>query len=203
MVYDNKHSSMYGSILKTGDILMKNLTTFFTMRKLVLSLILTIGSFLTLPAYAWPEVDHMNMCGAAAKTVRAYGGSFRGWQAHDNFVGYRNRAGYYYRNNCPETVAPVKKVAKKTYKKPAKKVYKKRVKKVRIAKSSKARKFKRRVKYDEHADCARVDRMNGYGSAVVVKRGNAYRPAAQVVYQSSPAKVNYRKRPRAYNYFKK
>lgn len=182
---------------------MKNLTTFFTMRKLVLSLILTIGSFLTLPAYAWPEVDHMNMCGAPVKTIRAYGGNFRGWPARDNFVGYLKRAGYYYRTNCPNTSAPVKKVAKKTYKKPAKKAYKKRVKNVRIAKSSKARTSKRRVKYDEHADCARVDRMNSYGSAVVVKRANTYRPAAQVVYQSTPVKVNYKKRPRVYNYFNK
>jgi len=159
-------------------------------KRLILSLLLTIGSFLTLPAYAWPEVDHMNMCGGAAKTVRAYGGNFRGWAAHDNYIAYRGKA-YYLRSNCPTTVAPVKKAAKK-------KVVKRKVaaKPVRIAKSSKAKAFKRTVKYDLHADCVQVDRMNSSGPAVRQVR-RAYKPT----------RVAYRKpaRPaqRTYNYFKK
>jgi len=168
-----------------------------TIRKLVLSLILTIGSLFTLPSYAWPEVDHMNMCGAAAKTSRVYSGNFKGWQARDQYVNSKRRAGYYYRSNCPGIVAPTKKVVRKarkvrrkakrrsTYvtkcryvkrcvkvKRSKKRVYrKKRAKRYsRIARSSKARRFKRTVKYDKHADCVRVDRVNGAGSAVRTAR---------------------------------
>ncbi|HIQ15175.1 MAG TPA: hypothetical protein EYH38_06355 [Leucothrix sp.] len=162
-----------------------------TIRKLVLSIILTFGSFLSLPSYAWPEVDHMNMCGPAAKISRTYGGEFKGWQSRDRYVANNRRAGYYYRNNCPETVAPVKKIVKKVRKvRKSKKrsryvtkcKYVKRCRKVKrtkkrvskkypyIAKSSKARKFKRTVKYDKHADCVQVDRVNTTGSAVKVVR---------------------------------
>jgi len=166
-------------------------------RKLVLSLILTIGSLFTLPSFAWPEVDHMNMCGAAAKTSRVYAGNFKGWQARDNYVAGKARAGKYYRTNCPEIVAPVKKVVRKArkvrknkrrsayvtkcrYVKKCTKVKRSRSKRAsrkkrakrypRIARSSKARRFKRKVKYDKHADCVRVDRVNGYGSPVRVVR---------------------------------
>jgi len=161
-------------------------------RKLVLSLILTIGSLFTLPGYAWPEVDHMNMCGAAAKTSRVYSGNFKGWQARDQYVESKRRAGYYYRTNCPGIVAPTKKVIRKArkvrrkvrrrraytkcyyvkrcvkVKRGKRRVYrKKRAKRYpRIARSSKARRFKRTVKYDKHADCVRVDRVNRAGSAV-------------------------------------
>ena len=139
--------------------------------KWLLSLFLLIASLLTLPAYAWPEVDHMNMCGAPVKVDRAYAGGFRGWPAHDIYVNYKRRAGYYYRTNCPGIKAPVK--AKKVYKK--KPVYKKRIvkrasKKLRIARSSKTKRFLRKVKYDKHADCVRVDAMNRLGPAVRVVR---------------------------------
>ncbi len=161
---------------------MNNLMT----KKLLLPLLLTFASLFSLPAFAWPEVDHMNMCGTAVKVDRSYGGNFRGWPAHDNFINYKKRAGYYFRNNCPTIKAPIKS-AKKTYKKVVKK-------KARIAKSSKAKAFRRSVKYDEKADCARVDRMNGVGSAVVVKR-TARRAPTRVTFRT-PAK-------RRYNYFRK
>ena len=140
------------------------------MKGLSLALLLILGSFLTLPAHAWPEVDHMNMCGAPAKVVQAYGGAFRGWQAHDKYIANKNRTGYYYKTNCPQTVASVKAKPVKT-KKVAKKAIKKRVivkkrKSVRIAKSRKAKSFKRKVKYDLHADCVRVDRLNSYGASI-------------------------------------
>ena len=143
-----------------------------TIKRLIMALILTLGGLISLPSYSWPEVDHMNMCGAAAKVDRTYGGNFKGWAARDQFVTQKRRAGAYYRANCPKTVAPVKKVAKKkVYAKKEKRTYKKKVvRKVRIAKSSKAKSFRKKVKYDEHADCVRVDRMNGYGSAVKVVR---------------------------------
>ena len=127
---------------KYGDL---NVMKLFSMKKWMLGLVLTLGSFLTLPAYAWPEVDHMNMCGSPTKAVQA---GFTNWAQYDRYVAKRGNA-YYLRTNCPNIVAPVKKVAKKTYRK-------------RFAKSLKAKSFKRRVKYDEKADCARVDRMNGY-----------------------------------------
>lgn len=164
-----------------------NIRTKRTIKSSVLTLIFALASFLTLPAYAWPEVDHMNMCGPAAKSVRAYNGGFQGWRVHDNYVSKRG-SGYYLKTMCPKTVAPVKKAYKK-----------KVVKKTRIAKSSSAKKFKRTVKYDEHADCARVDRMNGYGAAVKAK--SAYSPARVVAYKTKTVR---KARPaRSYNYFKK
>ena len=139
------------------------------MKKLSLTLLLILGSFLTLPAHAWPEVDHMNMCGAPAKVVQAYGGEFRGWQAHDKYVAYKNKAGYYYKTNCPQTVAPVKAKPIKAKKVAKTRVIVKKRKPVRIAKSNKAKSFKKKVKYDMHADCVRVDRMNSYGATVKKK----------------------------------
>ena len=137
-------------------------------KKLLLSLFLTIGSLLSSSVYAWPEVDHMNMCGAATKVTQAYAGSFKGWAARDSYVNKVRRAGYYYRNNCPKTVAPVKKQA---YKKVAMKVKKtSTAKSKRIVRSSKAKSFKKKVKYDKHADCVRVDGMNQSGPVIRVVR---------------------------------
>jgi len=42
-----------------------------SIKRLVLALILGMSSVLTLPAYAWPDTDEMNMCGAAVKKMRA------------------------------------------------------------------------------------------------------------------------------------
>ena len=125
----------------------------FSMKKWMLGLVLTLGSFLTLPAYAWPEVDHMNMCGSPTKAVLT---GFTSWAQYDQYVAKRGNA-YYLRTNCPKTVSPPKKSS--YVKKSSRKFIAK--KRVRIAKSSKSRSFKRRVKYNEKADCARVDRMNG------------------------------------------
>ena len=139
--------------------------------KWLLPVVLLLGSFLSLPAYAWPEVDHMNMCGAPVKVSRAYTGGFRGWPAHDNYVGYKTRAGYYFRNNCPGTKAPVGKIVKKKSKKVYYKKKLRKTKKVsRIKRSSKAKSFARKVKYDKHADCVRVDGMNRSGPVVRVVR---------------------------------
>lgn len=156
------------------------------MKNLLLGLFFTATSILTLPAYAWSEVDHMNMCGSATKVVQSYGGNWKGWNQHDKYIAARGNA-YYLRSNCPTIVAPVKKVkTKKKYRKPA-------VTTRRIAKSTKAKSFKRTVKYDEKADCARVDRMNGYGSAV-----------SQIVQRTAKRNVAVtRVAKRRYNYFKK
>ncbi len=120
----------------------------FLMKKGILALVLTLGSFLTLPAYAWPEVDHMNMCGSATKAVQ---GGFTNWTQYDRYVAKRGKA-YYLRTNCPNTVAPISNKTKKAaYKKAP--VY---------AKPISIKSIVKRAKYNEKLDCARVDRMNGF-----------------------------------------
>ncbi len=137
-----------------------------------------MGSFLTLPAYAWPEVDHMNMCGSATKTVH---GGWKGWAQHDRFVAKRGN-GYYFRTNCPNTKSPVKKA---TYKKPAVRKVAKRAKPA-VIKSVK--RMSTKSSYNEKLDCARVDRMNAYGASVGTVRSASI--------SATPVKRNY-------NYFKK
>lgn len=154
---------MLFGILPYGDNFMNKPT----IKKLLLSLSLMISSLLATSAYAWPEVDHMNMCGSATKVSQTYAGSFKGWAARDNFVNKLRRGGYYYRTNCPKIVAPIK---KKVSNKSVMSVVKKIKKANPIVRSSKAKSFKRTVKYDEHADCVRVDRMNQTGTAVRVVR---------------------------------
>jgi hypothetical protein len=139
------------------------------MKKLLLTVILTLGSFMTLPAFAWPEVDHMNMCGPATRVVRAYKGDSQGFVQRDRYIAKRGNA-YYYRTNCPNIKAPLTKVASKQ----SKTVYKKAR---QIRKTGKAKKIIKKLRhsgykstYDEHADCARVDRVNGYGRPVRVVR---------------------------------
>lgn len=130
----------------------------YWMKKLM---VLSLGGVLVLPVFAWPEVDHMNMCGAATKSVQAYAGNWKGWGQHDNYIARRGSA-YYLRTNCPKTVAPTKKKA--SYK-IAKVVKAKKVRKVvKRAKVKSVRRIsKKRSTYNEKLDCARVDRLNGYG----------------------------------------
>lgn len=131
----------------------------YSIKKLIAVLTLIMGGIISIPAYAWPEVDHMNMCGSATKVIRGYSGSFRTWGAHDNYVSHLVND-HYLRNNCPNIVAPVKNyVSKKTTTKTvAKKSINKNKEIKRISQSS----------YDEKADCKRVDRLNGLGLSVQV-----------------------------------
>jgi len=128
-----------------------------SIKRLVLTLILGIGSVMTLPAYAWPDTDEMNMCGAAVKKMRAYAGDHRGWASHDNYINHLS-AQYYYLANCPQSKAT--KNYKGSYwtagaKMPAKKkAVKKHVKRIHSK------------KYGKKADCVAVDRMNTTGPAV-------------------------------------
>jgi len=131
------------------------------MKKLVLTFILTIGSLFTLPAFAWPEVDHMNMCGSATKVVRTYGGNAQSYAQRDQYLVKRGND-YYYRTNCPTTAAPVKAKVKKAVTK-AKPVAAKKISK---AKTVKKITQQLRGTYDEHADCVQVDRLNNYGRPV-------------------------------------
>jgi len=158
----------------------------FSAKNLVFALMLAVGSLFTLPTHAWPDVDHMNMCGAAAKTVRTYNGEFQGWKAHDSYIAKRGMA-YYFRSMCPETKA-VKMKKKKAYKKamPKKPLMKKPeekkpamekpdTKEADMKKDSetkvKIKAVKRIAKssYNKKLDCERVDRLNTLGLAVRMK----------------------------------
>ncbi len=148
------------------------------MKSLFLSTVLLLGSLFALPAFAWPEVDHMNMCGPATKLVRAYNGSSQGFAQRDRYLAKRGNA-YYLRTNCPNIKAPVKKARTKAVKRSKAVVYKKKTNVGKTAKASKSARVKKitkrlrsgyKSKYDEHADCARVDRVNGYGRPVRVVR---------------------------------
>lgn len=145
------------------------------MKKLLFAFILTLGSLFTLPAFAWPEVDHMNMCGSATKVVRTYGGNAQSFAQRDRYLAKRGNA-YYFRTNCPTTVAPIKKAKSKvaysassgSTAKKAKSVTRKskKVSKAKTVKSITKRLRAGKKGYDEHADCVRVDRMNNYGRPV-------------------------------------
>lgn len=74
------------------------------MKKLSLAFILTLMALFAAPAHAWPEVDHMNMCGAAAKVIRDYKGNPKSWHDRDKYTESR-KATLYFQANCPETVA--------------------------------------------------------------------------------------------------
>jgi hypothetical protein len=146
----------------------------FSMKKWMFGLVLTLGGILTMPAYAWPEVDHMNMCGSATKAVK---GGFTTWADYDRYVAKRGKA-YYLRTNCPNTVAPVK-AKKVAYKKVAKKapVY---------AKTVSIKAIVKRATYNEKLDCARVDRMNGFNHAGTHKIAG---PKSARIAKSSKAKI--------------
>ena len=90
------------------------------MKKLSLSLIFTLMAVFANSAYAWPEVDHMNMCGSAAKVIRDYKGNPQAWQNRDMYTDSR-KAALYFQANCPETKAG--KIEKAVAKRVASNVY--------------------------------------------------------------------------------
>jgi len=141
-----------------------------SIKRLVLSLALTLGSVMTLPAYAWPDTDEMNMCGAAIKTVQNYAGDHRSWAAHDNYIAQRGKT-YYQRTNCPQSKAT------KNYKgknwTPDAKIHKKHMHK-KHSKNMHKRHMKHHghnPKHKNHADCVRTDRLNNAG----ITKNNAAR----------------------------
>ncbi|PWQ97027.1 hypothetical protein [Leucothrix pacifica] len=93
------------------------------MKKLSTSLIFTLMAVFANSAYAWPEVDHMNMCGAASKVIRDYKGNPQAWNNRDMYTESR-KATLYFQANCPETKAGkiekavVKRVASNVYVQP-------------------------------------------------------------------------------------
>lgn len=74
------------------------------MKKLTLPLIVTLMTLFGGTAHAWPETDHMNMCGAASKVIRDYKGNPKAWSNRDLYTKSR-KAELYFKANCPETKA--------------------------------------------------------------------------------------------------
>lgn len=148
-------ASITVNVVDQGEQSMK----YFKISNLVFSAILLMASLFTTSAYAWPEVDHMNMCGAASKSVRTYNGDFKGWNQHDRFIATNGKR-YYAVTGCPNITSPT--AGKSPQLKKRKIKTKKRKTSSRIKKSNKYKAFRKSVKYDEKADCARVDRLNSY-----------------------------------------
>ena len=153
-----------------------------SIKRLVLALILGLGSVMTLPAYAWPDTDEMNMCGAAVKKVRGYDGNHRGWAAHDNYVAHLGK-GYYQRTNCPESKAT--KNYKGKYWTPKAKMAKKSMKKAKPV-MMKKHKSKAPMKADA---CIVTDRLNSTGPAVY-KKGQRPRHAHDDFFRQAQAVLN-------------
>lgn len=160
-----------------------------SIKRLVLALILGLGSVMTLPAYAWPDTDEMNMCGAAVKQVRAYGNNFRGWAAHDNYIAQRGN-GYYYRTNCPQSKAT------KNYKgknwTPKAKMHKKYMHKHKFKKNHKHQYNGHNPNHKNHADCIRTDRLNNAG-LVKKKAASRLQPVDYNFYRQAQAVLNMSK----------
>lgn len=74
------------------------------MKKLSIPLIFMLTTVFMSASHAWPEVDHMNMCGAAAKVIRDYKGNPKAWSNRDMYTESR-KATLYFQANCPETKA--------------------------------------------------------------------------------------------------
>ena len=135
-----------------------------SIKRLLLTLTLTLTSVMTLPAYAWPDTDEMNMCGAAIKTVRAYNGDHRTWAAHDNYVKNRGNA-YYQRANCPQSKA-TKNYKGKNWTPKAKMMSAKHKMKSKARKMHHKGNKHHNANHKNHTDCIRTDRLNNKGAYV-------------------------------------
>ena len=162
-----------------------------SIKRLFLALTLGLASVMTLPAHAWPDTDEMNMCGAAVKNVRSYGGNHRGWAEHDNYIAQRGNA-YYYRTNCPQSKA-IKNYKGKNW---APRTKKMRVKHKMHKKHMQHKKhmYKHHKKYlnkhhKNHTDCVRVDRMNNGGATVRKATRRSYQ-SNDVFYRQAQAVLN-------------
>ena len=162
-----------------------------SIKRLVLTLILGLSSVMTLPAYAWPDTDEMNMCGAATKIVQAYGGDHRNWAAHDNYVAQRGNA-YYQRTNCPQSKA-TKNYKRKNWtpgakmrmkpKAHKKNAHKKHTKHMQMKHSKKMHKLHQNTNHKKNADCIRTDALNN-GGAIVKKVAHRTLTDAQFLRQA-------------------
>ena len=170
-----------------------------SIKRLVLLLILSLASVMTIPAYAWPDTDEMNMCGTAAKNVRSYAGQFRGWADHDNYISQRGMD-YYFRTNCPESTA-TKNYKGKNWTPGAKmrvklKMHKKHRKHKMHEKHMHKKHHAHNPNHKNHADCIRTDALNYSG---IVKKGgrplqtvdaNFFRQAQAVLNMSKVKRIS-------------
>lgn len=182
-----------------------------SIKRLVLALILGLGSVMTLPAYAWPDIDEMNMCGAAVKNVRSYGSDHRGWAARDNYIAHRGKA-YYHRTNCPQSKATKNYKGKNwtpnTEMRTKAKVHKKDAHK-HHKKHSRKHHGQHNTHHKNHADCIRTDHLNSTGAIVQKKAyrrvhnnidANFYRQAQAVLNMSKVKRVSKIHNPKQKNH---
>ena len=147
--------------------------------KNILFAVLLLSGLFTVPAYAWPEVDTMNMCNQPVQVTRAYQGGAKGWRDRDSHASTQKRQ--IFARNCPQVKAPVKVYKKKVYKrkvartsKNCKKCYKKGFRDgYRAASGKRVYKKKRitggyRSHAEEIADCKRVDWANNASRTKVI-----------------------------------
>jgi hypothetical protein len=153
-------------------------------------MVFVLSGFVTPSAYAWQEVDTMNMCNQPTHVIRTYQGDAKGWVNRDHYNATQQHQTY--ARNCPQVTAP-----KKTNKK--KKVYRKTKRQPRRSKTCQScykkgykagyraahkkshhrkvqRKKVRRITrgYPSHAakiaDCKRVDQANYENRSKVIAR---------------------------------
>ncbi len=156
------------------------------MKNILLAMLL-LSSLFVAPAYAWPEVDAMNMCNQAVQVTRIYEGGAKGWRDRDSYA--VTRKAQLFARNCPQIKAPIKKkvykkrIHKKKYHRKAKsrkclKCYRKGFRDgYRAAKLRKSYKKKYKIKrsgYRNHAeevaDCKRVDWANNTSRTKVIAK---------------------------------
>ncbi len=83
--------------------------------KILLAAMLLLASTIFAPAFAWPEVDTMNMCNQPVQLIRVYQGDAKGWVNRDNYIAtYKQRI---YAANCPQVRSAKKALKKKVYRK--------------------------------------------------------------------------------------
>jgi len=152
--------------------------------KKILFAVLLLSGLLTAPAYAWPEVDSMNMCNRAVQVTRAYQGGAKGWVDRDSHAATQKAQAF--ARNCPQIKAPVKVYKKKAIKKVVRKKVIRRSKTCKrcyrkgfrdgyraALRGKRIYKKKRRIggyrtHAEEVADCKRVDWANNASRTKVV-----------------------------------
>jgi len=147
--------------------------------KILLAAMLLLASTIFAPAFAWPEVDTMNMCNQPVQVIRVYHGDAKGWVNRDNYIAtYKQRI---YAANCSQVRSAKKAFKKKVYRKVTgknsgkknncrscyKKGYREGYQAARTQRSARVSRKKRKLRYGayrshaaEVADCKRVDWAN-------------------------------------------
>ncbi len=155
--------------------------------KILLATLLWLVSTIFTPAFAWPEVDAMNMCNRPVQIIRVYQGAAKGWANRDNYIAtYKRRI---YAANCPQIRSTKRAFKRRIYRKLKRKNHRKRnhcrscykkayragYQAASIRRSSRVSRKKRRLRHSayrshaaEVADCKRVDWANRANRARVI-----------------------------------